>query len=88
MNKPRIGCKILEIRNGRRSKINSAHIYIILDNKLHQKYIQQEIYIAKSAALNFLFFCLFVATPNLSYGLLGTVGLLSNKSSWILGMYV
>ena len=47
--------------------------------------MQQEIYIAQSAALNFAFFCLFVVTPNLSYGLLGTAGLLSNNTSWILG---
>ena len=60
-------------------------LILIVDNKSFKKHMQQEIYIAQSAALNFAFFCLFVVTPNLSYGLLGTAGLLSNSTSWILG---
>ena len=64
-------------------------------NKLHfsggsmsDKYLQQEIYIAKSAVLTFVFFSLSVAIPNIVYAILGTSGLLGNNTFWIMGKLI
>ena len=55
---------------------------------MSDKYLQQEIYIAKSAVLTFIFFVVFVAIPNLVYGVLGTSGSIGNNIFWIFGKLI
>ena len=52
---------------------------------MSDKYLQQELYIAKSAVLTFIFFVLSVAISNLVYAVLGTSGSIGNNMFWIFG---
>ena len=55
---------------------------------MSDKHLQQEIYIAKSAVITFIFFSLSVAIPNIVYAVLGTSGLLDNNTFWIMGKLI